>query len=182
MLSLIACANHRTEDCAALAELRINRMSLPEGFTIRRASTADLETLVAQRRAMFRDMGYDDEDALDSMSAKFRVWLLQHMNAGDYLAWLMSAPDGSTAAGAGLWLMDWPPHMIGKGTRRGNVLNVYTMENFRRRGLARRLMEVVLHWCRENCVDTIILHASPSGRTLYESMGFTATNEMRLRL
>ena len=157
-------------------------MSLPEGFVIRRASTADADTLVAHRQAMFEDMGYRDNAALTSMSAKFRVWLLEHMNAGDYHAWLVSAPDGSIAAGAGLWLMDWPPHMIGRSGQRGNILNVYTDHNFRRRGLARELMEAVLQWCGENRIDTIILHASPAGRTLYESMGFAPTNEMRLRL
>lgn len=157
-------------------------MSLAEGFTIRRAATADLEILVAHRRAMFKDMGYKDDAALDSMSAKFQVWLLEHMNAGDYHAWLVSSADGSIAAGAGLWLMDWPPHMLGKAARRGNILNVYTAERFRRRGLARELMEAVLQWCRENGVDTVILHASPAGKSLYESMGFAATNEMRLRL
>ena len=149
---------------------------------MRRAATADAETLVAHRRAMFHDMGYRDEVALDSMAARFRVWLLEHMNAGDYHAWLVSAPDGSIAAGTGLWLMDWPPHMIGQGARRGNILNVYTNSRFRRLGLARQLMEIVLLWCRENRVDTIILHASHSGLTLYQSMGFTPTNEMRLRL
>jgi GNAT superfamily N-acetyltransferase len=131
---------------------------------------------------MFHDMGYNDDVALDSMSSKFRVWLRQHMNAGDYHAWVVSAPDGSIASGAGLWLMDWPPHMIGQGGRRGNILNVYTAQNFRRRDLARQLMQVVLSWCAENSIDTIILHASTSGRSLYESMGFVATNEMRLRL
>ncbi|HZS98572.1 MAG TPA: GNAT family N-acetyltransferase [Terriglobales bacterium] len=156
-------------------------MSLPEGFAIRRASTADLETLIEHRRAMFQDMGYSDEAAMQAMSEKFRGWLLEHMNAGDYLAWLATAPDGSTAAGTGLWLMDWPPHMIGRG-RRGNILNVYTSANFRRRGLARALMQAALDWCKQNGIDTIILHASPSGRSLYESLGFAATNEMRLRL
>jgi ribosomal protein S18 acetylase RimI-like enzyme len=157
-------------------------MSLPEGFEIRRASTADLETLVEHRAAMFRAMGYSDEAALDSMAVKFRGWLLEHMNAGDYLAWLASAPDGSIAAGAGLWLMDWPPHMIGQDTRRGNILNVYTAERFRRRGLARQLMETVIAWCRENGIDTIVLHARPEGRSLYDAMGFAPTNEMRLKL
>lgn len=157
-------------------------MSLPEGFTIRRASAADLETLVAHRRAMFHDMGYSDDAALDSMASKFRVWLLDRMNSGDYLAWLALAPDGSVAAGAALWLMDWIPHMIGQGARRGNILNVYTHESFRRRGLARELMEAVLGWCRGNGIDTIILHASPQGKALYESMGFKPTNEMRVHL
>lgn len=157
-------------------------MSLPAGFAIRCASTADLETLVAHRRSMFLDMGYRDEAALDTMSARFRVWLQPRVDSGEYRAWLVAAPDGSIAAGAGLWLMEWLPHMIGQGTRRGNIVNVFTHESFRRRGLARQLMETALQWCRENGVDTIILHASDSGRELYESMGFTATNEMRLSL
>ena len=156
-------------------------MPLPDGFTLRRASTADLDILVEHRCAMFRDMGYKDEGAMASMAGKFGPWLLEHMNAGDYLAWLVSAGDASIAAGTGLWLMDWPPHMIGQGTRRGNILNVYTHPDFRRRGLARELMTTVLAWCHENGVDTVILHASPSGRALYEGLGFTPTNEMRLR-
>jgi len=157
-------------------------MSLPQGFAIHQASTADLDTLVFHRRAMFEDMGYADKASLDSMAAKFRSWLLARMNSADYLAWLVSAPDGSVAAGAGLWLMDWPPHMIGTGTRRGNIVNVYTAESHRRLGLARELMTTVLAWCSGNHVDTVILHASPFGRGLYESLGFQATNEMRLSL
>jgi GNAT superfamily N-acetyltransferase len=157
-------------------------MPLPKGFILRRASTADLDILVEHRRAMFEDMGHTDQVAMSSMSAKFRPWLLAHMNAGDYLAWLIEGPDASIAAGAGLWLMDWPPHMIGNGARRGNILNVYTHPDFRRRGLARELMQTALAWCKESGVDTVILHASADGRSLYESMGFAPTNEMRLRL
>ena len=156
-------------------------MPLPEGFTLRRASAADLDTLVTHRRDMFRDMGYKEDDVMESMTTRFRLWLLDKMNAGEYLAWLVSASDGSIAAGTGLWLMDWPPHMIGKGARRGNILNVYTAKEFRRTGLARHLMQAALDWCRTNEIDTVILHASPAGRSLYESMGFQATNEMRLR-
>ena len=157
-------------------------MSLPDGFILRRATTADIDTLVAHRRLMFQDMGYDDQSAMDSMAAKLRPWLLERMESGTYHAWLVCAPDGSIAAGTGLWLMDWIPHMVGKGVRRGNILNVYTRPDYRRRGLARELIKAALDWCRENHVDTIILHASPAGRALYEELGFAATNEMRIRL
>src|ERR1051326_4425275 len=92
-----------------------NCMSLPEGYVVRRASTDDINILVAHRRAMFVDMGYRDETALDTMRAKCHDWLLAKMNCGEYVAWLAVAPDQSIAAGAGLWLMDWPPHMIGSG-------------------------------------------------------------------
>jgi GNAT superfamily N-acetyltransferase len=156
-------------------------MSLAEGYTVRRASTDDIDTLVAHRRAMFVDMGYRDETALDSMAAKCHHWLLNRMNREEYLAWLAIAPDQSIVAGAGLWIMDWIPHMIGSGPR-GNILNVYTAVEFRRRGLAGELLKAALQWCRSNGVDTLVLHASPDGRRLYESMGFVRTNEMRIRL
>jgi ribosomal protein S18 acetylase RimI-like enzyme len=142
----------------------------------------DVKTIVGHRRAMFRDMRSPDEAALDSMAAKFGPWLTEKMRAKEYLAWLAVASGGEVAAGAGLWLMDWPPHVLGSGPRRGNILNVYTERAFRRRGLARVLMETALGWCRENKVDVVILHASPEGRALYESLGFEASNEMRMRL
>jgi GNAT superfamily N-acetyltransferase len=156
-------------------------MTLPQGYAVRRASTDDINTLVAHRRSMFADMGYQDEKALDSMATKCHTWLLARMNRGEYVAWLATAPDQSIAAGTGLWLMDWPPHMIGAGPR-GNILNVYAEAKFRRRGLAAELMKTAMQWCRSNGVDVVVLHASPEGRRLYESMGFTATNEMRIQL
>ena len=146
-----------------------------------RAAGSDVETIVHHRRAMFSDMGHADEMALDGMAASFRQWLQIKMDAGEYLAWFVLAPDSSIAAGLGLWLMDWPPHMVGAGSRwRGNILNVYTEPGYRRRGMARALMKTALDWCAGNQVGAVILHASPEGRELYESMGFKPTNEMRL--
>jgi GNAT superfamily N-acetyltransferase len=156
-------------------------MSLPEGYRVRRASIDDINILAAHRRAMFVDMGYRDEQALDAMAVKCHDWLLTRMNRGEYLAWLAIAPDRSIVAGTGLWLMDWPPHMIGGGPR-GNILNVYTAVEHRRRGLARELMKAAMQWCRSNGVDVVVLHASAEGRHLYESMGFAGTNEMRTQL
>ena len=86
-------------------------------------------------------------------------------------------------AGLGLWLMDWLPHMVGGGAAiRGNIVNVYTRPEHRRKGLARQLMRASLDWCRSNAVPCVILHASVEGRRLYESLGFASTNEMRLLL
>jgi GNAT superfamily N-acetyltransferase len=131
---------------------------------------------------MFQEMRSAPDAVLDEMAAKFRPWVEAKMLAGEYLGWFAMADDGTIAAGAGLWLMDWPPHVVGKSERRGNVLNVYTEPAFRRRGLARCLVEVALDWCRDHGVDTVILHASDQGRAIYENMGFRPTSEMRIAL
>jgi GNAT superfamily N-acetyltransferase len=135
---------------------------------------------------MFREMGYRDEAALDKMCQAFRPWLERRMRHNEYLAWFAVEQavdhDGAVAAGLGLWLMDWPPHMIGPGAPRGNILNVYTRPESRRMGLARRLMDAALAWCSLNQVRAVILHSSDDGRQLYKSLGFEPTNEMRILL
>lgn len=131
---------------------------------------------------MFSEMGYRDEAALDGMATAFLPWLIGKMQAGDYLTWFAVAPDETIAAGLGLWLMDWPPHMVGPGARRGNILNVYTSAEHRRRGLARQLMQTALEWCREHGIRAVILHSSDEGRPLYKALGFRPTNEMRIVL
>jgi len=156
-------------------------MSQLDGISLRRATIHDAGTIANHRRLMFRDMGYSDEARLDSMMSKFLPWVEAKIASDEYLAWL-AVQENEIVAGAGLWLMDWPPHMVGSSRRRGNVLNVYTEPVFRRRGLARHLIESALEWCRENKIDVVILHATPEGRALYESLGFQASNEMRIKL
>jgi ribosomal protein S18 acetylase RimI-like enzyme len=145
----------------------------------RAANLNDLDVIVHHRRAMFRDMGYRDEAELDAMAEAFRPWLRRKMEQNEYLAWL-AVEEQQTVAGIGLWLMDWPPHMIGPGSPRGYILNVYTEPDFRRRGIARSLMQLALDWCSARNIRTVVLHSSPAGRALYESLGFRSSNEMRL--
>ena len=152
------------------------------GIAIRRATVDDADTIARHRHAMFRDLGYSDAAALDAMRNRFLPWVKAKLNSGDYLAWLAVCEGDLVVAGAGLWLMDWPAHMLGSSPRRGNILNVYTEPSFRRRGLARRLVEAALHWCKVNEIDLVMLHASDAGRGLYEELGFRASNEMRLKL
>lgn len=148
-------------------------------IVIRPATVEDAALIAHHRRAMFADMGATDTARLELMEAEFAAWVREKLARHEYLGWFVM--DGETvAAGAGLWLMDWPPHVIGASAQRGNILNVYTHPDYRKRGLARQLMNTILDWCRANSVDTVILHASDEGRTLYESLGFKATNEMRI--
>lgn len=154
----------------------------PAKIAMRQATSGDVEIIVEHRVCMFRDMGHRDEAALSAMAAAFSPWLREKMETGEYLAWFVTADSSEVAAGLGLWLMDWPPHMIGPGARRGNILNVYTRPERRRQGLARLLLETALAWCLANGIRAVILHASVDGRRLYEQLGFHATNEMRIEL
>jgi GNAT superfamily N-acetyltransferase len=151
-------------------------------MTIRSATLdePDLDAIVHQRRAIYLEGGHTEEATLDAMSAAFRSWLRRKMESGEFLGWFALAPDSSIAGGIGLWLMDYPPSMRATGGWRANIINVYTEPSHRRRGMARCLMQAALDWCAANCIGGIVLHATPAGRPLYESLGFLPRAEMEL--
>jgi len=155
---------------------------MTEGYSIREATVADAGTISDHRRWMFADMGEGDAIRRDTVTFASLPWLEKKLSAGDYMGWLAITSDQSVVAGAGIWLIEWPPTIADLSGRRGMLLNVYTHSAHRRRGLARGLVETALRWCKANGITVVILHASDEGRPLYEALGFQPTNEMRLLL
>ena len=153
-----------------------------EGIRIRPAALGDMQHILHHRRAMFRDMGRGTDAELDAVVVVAEAFLREALPSGGYRGWLAETSEGVIAAGAGITIVPWPGHPGDALPRRGWIQNVYTEPEFRRRGLARRLMDVVLEWCRAEGFHTVSLHASPEGKPLYESLGFHPTNEMRLTL
>ena len=142
----------------------------------------DLAAILHHRRAMFEDMGYKDATALDAMDAGSRPFFAQALAEGWYRGWLAQSGGGEVVAGGGILILPWPANPRDAQTRRPMIVNVYTEPAYRRRGLARRLMVAMLEWAHREGYGTVSLHASDFGRSLYESLGFQATNEMRLQL
>jgi GNAT superfamily N-acetyltransferase len=77
-------------------------------------------------------------------------------------------------------LMPRPGHV--RGEPEALILSMWTDPAHRRRGLATCVLEAMLDWCRRRGIRRVTLHASAQGRPIYERMGFTQTNEMRLEL
>jgi len=131
---------------------------------------------------MFEEMGYGDEVPLDRMEAVSREYFSAALRDGNYRSWLVEGADGKILAGGGMVISAWPGHPAEGRGERAWVLNMYTEPEARHRGLARRLMETMIEWCRAHGLSMVSLHASDAGRPLYETMGFEPTNEMRLKV
>ena len=148
---------------------------------IRKATVADLAAIVNHRCGMFRDLGTDTA-ALDAIERNSKPYIERGLREGWYQGWLAIAYS-EVAAGAGVIIYDWPTGPLDpEQTQRAYLLNVYTEAKFRRRGLARKLTELAIEWTRAQGFKVLWLHASDSGRPLYESMGFEETNEMNIKL
>ncbi len=153
-----------------------------ENITIRLAAPADAATIAEHRSRMFEDLGRLDGKHASAMAEAVAPVLEQMVSSGEYIGWLCVAEDGVIAAGAGVQLRNLLPRPETSVMREALVVNVYVQPAYRRRGLARRLMLAILDWCREQGIERVVLHASVMGRPLYESLGFTLSNELFLYL
>ena len=151
-------------------------------FTIREATSADIDIVLHHRRSMFYDMGYHDDAMLSAMLSTSRPFFAERLGDGRFHAWLVENGDHDVIAGGGLLILDYPSSARDPLPRRALIVNVYTEAAYRRKGIARQVMLTMIDWCRNQGFGSVVLHASDDGRPLYEHLGFTQTNEMRLLL
>jgi GNAT superfamily N-acetyltransferase len=129
---------------------------------------------------MFLDSVDTNEAQLTAMIAKFVPWVRAKLEDGSYVGWLTSK-EGRVVAGAGMWLMDFPPHWMHEEPVRAYLLNFYVDQEFRGQGLAHALLKTAVAETRRRGIKVVSLHASKFGKPLYERNGFEASNEMMLR-
>jgi GNAT superfamily N-acetyltransferase len=147
----------------------------------------DAAILAYQRAAMFRDMGVLSDDLFSSLATACQHYFTRALPTGEYVGWIATADENEIVGGAGLQLRQILPRPDLDRARiitgpQAIVLNVYTEPAWRRRGVANRLMQHVLDWTSAHEIESVVLHAAPEARALYEKLGFVPTNEMRLAL
>ena len=147
--------------------------------TLRFSGLADLETHVAHRIALFRDMEVGSEEGLKRMAEAFRSQLRSGLVTGQCRG-LVLEEGGKVVASVILQLREAIPTPLSPLFVRGYLFNLYTEPSHRRRGLAARLTEAAMDLARELGIEIMELHASLEAEGLYQRMGFVPTSEMRL--
>jgi len=116
---------------------------------------------------------------MDLMVTNFVEWVRPRLADGRYVGWLVQE-DEAVVGGAGMWLMDFPPHFLDPEPLRAYLLNFYVAPAARGRGLAETLLKTAVDEARKRGIRVVSLHASRMGRPIYERNGFEGTNEMML--
>jgi len=151
-------------------------------YTLREANLDDLLTLVNQRRIMFVEAtNAKNQKALDDMDSAYKNYIKKALTEGSFKAWIVEMNKKIVAGGA-ISIYEQPPRPQDHTLRYVYVHSIYTDPEYRRQGLARKILEHIINWCRENGLKTLTLHAVEVSRPLYESLGFQPTTEMRMFL
>ena len=151
-------------------------------ITVRQATVTDVPELVRLRRMMLETMGYDDPAQLDAADAAATAYFTEAIPVRRFHGWLAVTSSGVAMSSGGVVIDEHPPGPGNLSGQIGYIMNLVTIPRYRRRGLARRIMQAMLRWLAEQGIQVVTLHTTDMGQPLYEELGFVASNEMRLRL
>ena len=139
-----------------------------------RAGESDIETLMSIRLEMLRVVnGMDGSEDFDK---KLVDCSREYFLNGDQTTVL--AMDGNTAVGCAaisyITIMPTYSHPTGK---RAHLMNVYTKSDYRRQGIAKKMVLPLIDEAKKRGCTEISLDATSDGRPLYENLGFVQNTE-----
>jgi GNAT superfamily N-acetyltransferase len=135
------------------------------------ATAADVDELVRLRRLMFEAMGVDATSG--AWQAAAALTFATEMDAGRLVAVVVDAPDGVGLAASGVVQFESRlPSPERQGMVKAYISSMSTDPRWRRRGFASAVLALVLEECRRRDVVVAGLHATESGRPVYERAGF----------
>lgn len=139
----------------------------------RKTTKADMKILMKLRLEMLREVnGLSGEYEYDE---NFIFESRRYFESGEQTT--VIASNGETLVGCAslsyTWIMPTFSHPTGN---RAHLMNVYTRADYRRRGISKKMVEILIDEAKENGVTEISLDATEMGRPLYESLGFKASD------
>ena len=113
-----------------------------------------------------------DIDLLMSSRLESRDYFLN----GDHITVLV-IDNGEAIGCASMSFMRIMPTFSHPTGKRAHLMNVYTRSEYRRQGIARKMVEILIDETWKRGATEISLDATTMGRPLYESLGFKPTTE-----
>lgn len=142
-------------------------------ITYKNSKELPLETVIDIRLSMLRvvnglSFDYKFSDELIKNSEEYF--------SGDHHTTIL-AFDEKPVACASLCYIDMMPTFSHRTGKRAHLMNVYTDKSYRRKGIAKTMLMLLIDEAKKCGVTEISLDATESGRPLYESLGFKKSNE-----
>ena len=143
-------------------------------IVFKKLTEVELETFVDMRiRQLTEEYESEGREApknVDLKSALFEYYH-QHMADGTFVSWL--AMDGDTIVGtSGMSFVEKPPYFTCPSGKLGLLSSMFTNPAYRRKGIAKELLDRVISEARSYGCGSVYITASDMGVKLYTAYGF----------
>ena len=134
----------------------------------RRLTNNDLDVFVSMRINQLKEEGAKENIDL---APALKDYYVRHMADGTFISWL--ALDGEKIIGtSGMSFVEKPPYFGCISGKVGLLSSMFTNPNYRRMGIAKKLLHRVIEDAKTYGCGTIQITASDMGVKLYSAYGF----------
>ncbi len=140
------------------------------------ATNDDIELLMSSRLEMLKVVNNLSDDY--EFSEELITYSKEYFEKGNQTTILAIDEEIDSVIGCvTLCYMEMMPTFSHPTGKRAHLMNVYTNADYRRKGIAMKMMEMLIAAAKDRGVTEISLDATESGRPLYEKCGFKASDE-----
>lgn len=141
-----------------------------------KAGLSDIDLLTATRMEVLRAVFHVTDDAgLPGIERNSYDYYRDSLKTDRHVAYLVFDRENGTdhfAAAGGISFYQVMPTCNNPDGRKAYVMNMYTRPEYRRQGIAGKLLELLIAEALERGISHITLDASEMGRPVYEKHGF----------
>ena len=135
----------------------------------RRANEKDVPTLVELRKLQLTEEGIASSSNID---VELYDYFLENIVNDSFISWV-AIEDDVIIATSGLCFYQLPPSFSNSTGKIAYITNMYTKNVYRCKGIASKLLELVVDEAKKRNYKIIRLHSSIKGKSIYEKLGFT---------
>lgn len=139
-----------------------------ENVTFRRLVPEDVETFAELRLRQLREEGA--RSTVD-LRPQLIDYYRRHLADGTFVSWLAEA-QGRIIGTSGMSFVEKPSYSSNPSGKIGLLSSMYTVQEYRRCGIGRELLDRVVREARDYGCGTVQITASDMGVRLYTAYGF----------
>lgn len=134
----------------------------------------ELDTFIKMRIEQLREEGAKED--IDLVPA-LKDYYHRHMADGTFISWI-AVYDGKIIGTSGISIVEKPPYFGCPSGKIGILSSMFTVKEYRRMGIAKKLLSKVVNEAKKQGCGTVQITASDMGVLLYSDFGFTKNNNL----
>jgi GNAT superfamily N-acetyltransferase len=151
-------------------------------ITLRKASESDIETLIEYRIIFLKEAYGNPSKELEShLKNMLREYFSRSLKSEEFISWIADY-ENKLAGLSGMVIREQPGNFELPNGKTGYILNIFTIKEFRRKGIATLLMQKLIEEARQKKLDRVELRATHDGEAVYRKIGFTEPHDLAMEL
>lgn len=148
-------------------------------ISYRKLEKKDISKFIEMRLNQLQEEG---AEPLFDLQPELNEYYIKHLEDSTFISWL-AIDRGEIIATSGMSFTEKPPYYSNPSGKIGLLSSMYTLKEYRRKGIAKKLLDKVIQEAKEYGCGAIQITASNMGVLLYTDYGFEKnSNFMQLKI